>query len=501
MFSRNFSACETNIHNNNNNNDDKEHTSFGSKHSDAANCNAHHHPIMDSARVELRLPPVDRRRPPMSLAPSAAPAQSTNKRSSVINLDKNRIRHARRLMPRPLSLPSGFQLMRQLANQRLDEDETPATIDIAVIQQLEDDIYNRRRSSPKARKRCRKGADCSTCNVITSKPNEASVAFQAIRLLDAWQMDPLLLKYAKAPVVNCIQNESKVDPTLTTPDTPDDHIPSPRPAPEPPTTDLHRRRSNLFQRCLSGSPTTDTEEDDHEATDDYPIDPANVMRPPSPIRKASKFKRFIMHRRSLNLSAASRADAEPNQPNPAPTPSPPVTETADIGHVEQHLPHADASQSQSTLTPKPPPLQSAHHINSSAQSKPLPAAPSSVASLRRRQWKSDDDMYETTHRDEANHQHDIGAELVDLERMQRQLDRLSVDLARRKQQLLLGGGSDAASGERLKAPHQLAAAKRRSPSMLMLFNGSQKRHSIGSPTDVVKTWVYRRRYIDMMETY
>lgn len=120
-----------------------------------------------------------------------------------------------------------------------------------------------------------------------------------------------------------------------------------------------------------------------------------------------------------------------------------------------------------------------------------------------RQWHSDDDIYSTLivgdkmKTNPKMQQQTLPPlpqqphpDLLELERMQRQLDQLSADLDAKRRELRL---ERTASAESRTAP--AALMKKRTPSMLQLLGqaAQQKRHSIGSPTDVVKTWVYRRR--------
>lgn len=427
--------------------------------------------------VALRLP-VDRRKPPL--------CHQLSHRSSVINLDKNRIRHARRLMPRPLSLPSGFNLMRQLGisnGVNSDAEKKSHTVDLSEIKQLEDDIYDRKRTSASNAagrpKSCRLGADCSKCNKHPMDLKRVSAASQAILLLDAWQKEPLLQKYSKS-IPNVSPNEG--------PNTKSRHIVETNPLnlqtkqmahPQvskiepivvkrrPKTSSPMSKRSSksVFYRCISPDTSTDTEQETcveghlpnkHDEAD---------------IGKLNRFKRFIMNRRSLNLSRQHD--------------TPPLSVSSSSAKDRLSI---DVLLSDKTIISTPQ-----HAETPTTSSAPIYPA-QHVGSLRRRQWRSDDDIYETMdfRRNRSNRQtgigcnrQDIEAKIVDLERMQEQLDQLSVDLANRRR-MLLEGDSGYAKADLKK--------QQRSPSMLLLWHNNQKRHSIGSPTDLVKTWEYRRRY-------
>lgn len=443
-------------------------------------------------QAALRLP-VDRRKPPIS--------HQNSQRSSVINLDKNRIRHARRLLPRPLSLPSGFNLMRQLGISNVNDEHEAITntIDLAEIKQLEDDIYNRKKvpspSLSNRRKICRLGSKCSKCNhddnPVAVNQSRVSAASQAIMLLDAWQMEPLLRKYSNPSPQICslapnevikikppyIVNKSNHEltnhkPHLTQSKISEDIDPLPHLLPfevkrRPIKASSKRQSKSVFQRCISSETTTDEEGDSQTSQNSHL--PQHTEE--TAVRKVSKFKRFIMHRRSLNLS---RHNDTPSK-------------------VSNHA-HTDrlsmAVLPDSTMF-KPP---------SHKEISPIPEC-SRVGSLRRRQWRSDDDIYETMERRSndvqrqprlSGHQEDIDAKLIDLEQMQKQLDQLSADLAKRRHLLVVGRVDPTTEGFVKET-----TKRHRSPSMLLLFQNQQKRHSIGTTTDLVKTWEYRRRYIQL----
>lgn len=487
------------------------------------------------------------RRPPglpasCSSSSNSSSANSNNNhknRASIVNLDKNRIRQTRRLLPRPLSLPSGFNLMRPFSKQLAEVAEvtaappdivsaeqspdTATTVDIALIKQLEDDIYNRKANVLPKKSQCRNGGpsgDCPHCSAAFV-PNQVleqrtihtrdSVANQAIMLLDAWQMEPLLMKYAKPPKTEAatpaavpptqgtrsiiIIDNSSFYPTVmkydikTQPSRLEDKpIVGPkqefvRPVDAPAKTN----NSNLFQRCL-GRPTSDSASDNEHSDGDN--DPnriiANAQPPLLPLpptqRKLSKFKRFVLQRRSLNLHSTCTEPTSAAQPSPIP---PVVTYNGDagtgsLGGLGDST--ADRSQLKSdkhAMVTTTGEHQSRRWLHAAEPSKNT-ATGSTLASYGR-QWRSDDDIYSTIVVNDSAVEH---PDLRELERMQHQLDQLSADLAEKRRQLQL---------EQRDEP-RAAAIKKRSPSMLMLFGqAAPKRHSIGSPTDVVKTWVYRRR--------
>lgn len=144
-----------------------------------------------------------------------------NRNSAIINLDKNRVngrRHRSKLLPRPISLPSSFYLLK---NFRTTPDSVPLDnekIDIEFIKQLEEEIY-RSRAELTVSKKCRviptklHGNDetCIQCqkrdsahaqNHLNKKRNFKDTFLFDKRdhlalLLDTWQMDPISLKFKK----------------------------------------------------------------------------------------------------------------------------------------------------------------------------------------------------------------------------------------------------------------------------------------------------------------
>lgn len=138
--------------------------------------------------------------------------------SAVINLDKNRInakrhRHRTKLLPRPISLPSSFNLWR---NFRPPNDPGTETIDIELIKQLEDEIYRSRDEVRRPNKIHNANGTCKNCQrrVDTAatqfRPNQVTETKifaddlkrfndqqKAILLLDSWQLQPLLMRRDK----------------------------------------------------------------------------------------------------------------------------------------------------------------------------------------------------------------------------------------------------------------------------------------------------------------
>lgn len=154
---------------------------------------------------------------------SAASANDVNKKppilpkrtNCVINLDKNRIRVRRKpkILPRPMSLPNGFNLLKGFKLQ--DKLKPEVTLDIALIQKLEDEIYKRKEDMLRSN-RNGNGTGCSSLNCTKcSKPiGPDFIPNQAIEdkrytvdvlpresnthpviMLDSKQLEPLIMKY------------------------------------------------------------------------------------------------------------------------------------------------------------------------------------------------------------------------------------------------------------------------------------------------------------------
>lgn len=142
--------------------------------------------------------------------------------SAIINLDKNRInlrRHRAKLLPRPISLPSSFNLIKNFRAAHGDNLDglNEEKIDIEFIRQLEEDIYRSKEqvtssarqkfiptklhgndeSCPNCQKRVsspfapNQVAEEKTFNDELSKLNDSQ---KPVLMLDAWQLQPLLMK-------------------------------------------------------------------------------------------------------------------------------------------------------------------------------------------------------------------------------------------------------------------------------------------------------------------
>ncbi|KAG4070105.1 hypothetical protein HA402_013348 [Bradysia odoriphaga] len=138
-----------------------------------------------------------------------------NRASVVINLDKNRIRVGRRsrLLPRPLSLPSSFNLLKNL-KQNQDCPTKEASLDISLIKKLEDEIYQRkedilRQNENVINKKLCDNEKCTNCSKTQSfVPNQIidtktfvddTSAFsdpnsKPVLLVDSSKLQPLLMK-------------------------------------------------------------------------------------------------------------------------------------------------------------------------------------------------------------------------------------------------------------------------------------------------------------------
>lgn len=100
-----------------------------------------------------------------------------NRCSAVINLDKNRInakrhRHRTKLLPRPISLPSSFNLLRNF-RPASDSGAATETIDIALIKQLEDEIYRSRDEVRRPNKIHNANGTCANCQrCVATEPTQ-----------------------------------------------------------------------------------------------------------------------------------------------------------------------------------------------------------------------------------------------------------------------------------------------------------------------------------------
>lgn len=142
--------------------------------------------------------------------------------SAIINLDKNRInirRHRTKLLPRPISLPSSFNLIKNFRTAHGDNLDglNEEKIDIEFIRQLEEDIYrSREQVTTSARQKFMPtklhGNDesCPNCQKRVSSPfapnqvteektfndelSKLNDSQKPVLMLDAWQLQPLLMK-------------------------------------------------------------------------------------------------------------------------------------------------------------------------------------------------------------------------------------------------------------------------------------------------------------------
>lgn len=178
-----------------------------------------------------------------TLCSTKKPPILPNRCSAIYNLDKNRInlrRNRSRLLPRPISLPSSFNLLRNFRNGNTNginvhpqHGDNDAKIDLEFIRQLEDDIYRTREEILAESKHRRSkvvstlnenpyshqllqqhqqdNKNCDKCNASNEnsifQPNQIverklfddqlsrfNERQHAVLLLDAWQLQPLLMK-------------------------------------------------------------------------------------------------------------------------------------------------------------------------------------------------------------------------------------------------------------------------------------------------------------------
>lgn len=298
-----------------------------------------------------------------------------NRTSVVINLDKNRIRVGRRsrLLPRPLSLPSSFNLLKNLKqNQEVYATET--SLDISLIKKLEDEIYQRkedmlRQNENVINKKICDNVKCSNCSKIHSfVPNQVvdaktfvddTSAFKdpeskPVLFVDSSKLQPILMKRDKESETDCISgaksivivDNSQFYPVLMTYEIKDkvgsDALQKPTPKPyhsqitKPNQTVVvssgnsnkisepskqSRNFTHLFESCFCKSnppspplninypsstrSTTSTSSSTSSSLCSNVINDDKNMSS----RKSSKFKRFLIQRRSLNLpSKIQRTD-------------------------------------------------------------------------------------------------------------------------------------------------------------------------------------------------
>lgn len=298
-----------------------------------------------------------------------------NRTSVVINLDKNRIRVGRRsrLLPRPLSLPSSFNLLKNF-KQNQEGSATETSLDISLIKKLEDEIYQRkedmlRQNENVINKKICDNDKCTNCSKDHSfVPNQIveaktfvddTSAFKdpeskPVLLVDSSKLQPLLMKRDRENETHCIsgaksilivdnsqfypvlmtyeikdkiENDSiqKVTPKLNASQAIKPPLLSPRnvnKTSEPSTKS--RNFTHLFESCFCKSnPPSPVSS---PLTTHYPSSTRSTVSTSSSTssslcsnvinddknmssRKSSKFKRFLIHRRSLNLpSKIQRTD-------------------------------------------------------------------------------------------------------------------------------------------------------------------------------------------------
>lgn len=251
--------------------------------------------------------------------------QSINKSNNknIVNLDCNRIRDHKRLtkiLPRPSSLPNSLNNLMKTAFSTKTPESKPVRreeipLNIKLIKKLEDEIYKRRELSSGEPKIIWKfDEDCSNSKDISFIKN--SSAFNSknnpVLMIDTWKLDPLLMKYSKDNLILkpppsaiastsisdgqsiLIVDNSKFYPVIM--------------KYEINSSAIENGKSNLLiesqTRCdkiiIPSNRKNINNLNDEEncciastSTDDD----KNISK-----GKISKFKRFIMQRRSLNLS-------------------------------------------------------------------------------------------------------------------------------------------------------------------------------------------------------
>lgn len=251
--------------------------------------------------------------------------QSINKTNNknIVNLDCNRIRDRKRLtkiLPRPSSLPNSLNnLMKTAFSTKTPEvkpvrEEIP--LNITLIKKLEDEIYKRRELSSGEPKIIWKfGEDCSNSKDISFIKNTS--AFNSknnpVLMIDTWKMDPLLMKYSKDNLILkppaiastsisdgqsiLIVDNSKFYPVIM--------------KYEINSSAIEKEKSPLFletqqTRCdkiiipSNRKNIVNLNDDENCSNDDK-----NMSK-----GKISKFKRFLMQRRSLNLSLWKKSSSK-----------------------------------------------------------------------------------------------------------------------------------------------------------------------------------------------
>lgn len=170
---------------------------------------------LDSNKCKLL--PSSSSPPPIKRKPPIQP----NRNSVVINLDGNRInlrKNRTKLLPRPISLPSSFKLLRH--SQQHSDQLLERIIDLDFIKQLEDEIYRSRDEVTRETERkvylTKKAHEANEsydqCNKLVNRPTSYDPTeirerkcfgdqlkrfdryHHAVLLLDAWQLQPILMK-------------------------------------------------------------------------------------------------------------------------------------------------------------------------------------------------------------------------------------------------------------------------------------------------------------------
>lgn len=295
-----------------------------------------------------------------------------NRTSVVINLDKNRIRVGRRsrLLPRPLSLPSSFNLLKNMKQNQDDPVVRETSLDISLIKKLEDEIYQRkedvlRQNENVINKRLCDNDKCTNCSKVHRfVPNQIvetktfvddTSAFtdpnsKPVLVVDSSRLQPLLMKRdkdAKKDVeAKCVTgaksilivDNSQYYPVLMTYEikdrtekTTNQHhknqptklsiLSSGNAKKETQPSKQQRHFTNLFESCFCKS-NPPSPESSPQTTTNYPSSTRSTTSTSSSTSssfcsnvttddknvsasKSSKFKRFLIHRRSLNLPTRS----------------------------------------------------------------------------------------------------------------------------------------------------------------------------------------------------
>lgn len=551
------------------------------------------------------------------------------KRSTIINLDKNRIRVKRRsrILGRPISLPNNLMKLQQKTRE-CESKPADVSLDIAVIKKLEDDIYKRKED---VTRNC-ENTNCTNC----SKPIDFRNSFQPnsvldgkvfqidannmnrqnvrpLLMLDTWQLEPLLLKYKKDinfantttmednsvsvqhPKSILIVDNSKFYPILMKYEINADQ--RQQVAEDSPTSTLDRKQQSstscvcietssqsknlakLFESCIGGGrpgsmvmrkeknhansrehdeqiidkplvnnkreilvkpiiskPMTSSSTSAHNIieSDNHKNMKAMAASSSSP-KNVSKFKRFIMHRRSLNLSSTQRhtstdeVDVTTNHTgsnNDVDVVSSAINMDNIIpqgtGSKHLHLVHHDvymhANNSktigrESTAVVAPVKFKNtklnwllANSIKTSNESLSASSLASSVsfllAAAKCRKWKSLGDL-STMLRDSCDENYfqiycdafkGISWSEMDLLTIKRKwLDKMISVSAIDADKMLPNSCSSTISssnGSKKSSTPTLVQRVKKRRSLIR----QEKRYSLGS-ADIVKAWVYRKRYI------